>query len=214
MARNIAGIGVLGWLCLVAACGDPVPPAAQAGVSIHIQEYDTKDPAHSGDRCPPSRHWVNVPYERGKQPTSQTQRTSATDHGPTAVNNQDGDKVTCSVKPKGSGFSVSAEAYGHAEIDDLNNARKEISPSIIRFTIPQIGQGDTDAPGVISLQDHASLVRYETTQCQFSTEGGSREVAAGKIWASVRCEMLADIKSPGANCQVDTGFLVFENCAQ
>jgi hypothetical protein len=157
---------------------------------------------------------VNVPYERGKQPTNQTQRTKATDPGPKAVNNQDGDKVTCSVKPKGSGFTVSAEAYGHAEIDDINNTKKAINPSIVRFTIPQIGQGDTGATGILSLQDHASLARYESTQCQFSTEGGELGVAAGKIWASVRCEMLSDIKSPGANCMIDTGFFVFENCAQ
>jgi hypothetical protein len=208
MARNIAGIGVLGGLCLLAACGDPVPPAAQAGVSIHVQEYDRMDPAHSMDNCPPARHWVNVPSELGKTPSQMSQKTSAADHGPTAVNNQDGNVIKCTVKPKGSGFDVTLEATGYAEIDS-----KKVNPSTVHMRIPQIGSGDTSAAGTMTVQDYASLTRYESTQCSYSVQGDNRGIDAGKIWASVSCEYLSDLSSPGANCNVDTGFFVFENCA-
>jgi hypothetical protein len=210
MARNIAGIGALGSLFLMAACGDPVPPAAQAGVSIHVQEYDTMLPDHKDHFCPPSRHWVNVPYEIGKKPINQTQRTTATDRGPIAVNNQDGNAVSCTVKPKGSDFDVTLHATGYAENDEM----KKIQPSIVHIRIPTIGPGDTSAQGVLSFQDSASLVVYQSTQCVFSVQGDERGIDAGKIWGSVSCELLADEKSPGAVCQLDTGYFVFENCAQ
>jgi hypothetical protein len=214
MARNIAGIGVLGGLSLLAACGDPVPPAAQAGVSIHVQEYDRMDPAHSADNCPPARHWVNVPYELGKTPTQQSQKTTATDHGPTAVNNQDGNVVKCTVKPKGSGFDVTLEATGYAEVDDKDGIRKKVNPSVVHMRIPDIGSGDSSAAGTMTIQDFASLTRYESTQCLYSVQGDNRAIDAGKIWGSVNCQYLSDLQSPGANCQIDTGFFVFENCAQ
>ena len=211
-ARNVAGIGVVGcFSLLLAACGDPVPPAAQAGISIHVQEYDRNTmPEHKDHVCPPGRHWVNVPYDLGRDPSQQTQGTTATDHGRVAVNAQDGNVVKCTVKPKGSGFDFTGEGIGYAE--DMSN--KRISPSIINIRIPQIGSGDANATGTVSLQDHASLVTYQSTQCSFSVSGGELGVDAGKIWARVHCENLLDMKSPDSVCLVDDGYFVFENCAK
>jgi hypothetical protein len=205
----MAGIGALGGLSLLAACGDPVPPAAQAGVSIHVQEYDNKDPNHTMDRCPPSRHWVNVPYDSDHQPTNQSQMTTSDVADHKAVNNQDGNTVTCSVKPTGSTFNVSANASGYAL-----NMGKKYNPSTVHLRIPSIGSGDSNATGTLSLLDDASVNTYSTEQCTYSVQGGSMGVEGGRIWGSIHCENLADPESPGANCQVDTGFFVFENCGQ
>jgi hypothetical protein len=208
MARNIAGIGVLGGLCLVAACGDPVPPAALAGISIHIQEYDPMDPVHGMDRCPPSRHWINVPYDKDRPPTSQKQLTNDSD-SMRAVNNQEGNKVSCSVTPSGSGFNVKGDGNAYAESDG-----KVYKPSIVSIRIPAIAPGDTSVKGNLAVQDHASLNTYTSDQCSFSVSGASLGVDAGKIWGSVRCEALSDSSSPGSACLVDTGYFVFENCAK
>lgn len=171
------------------------------------------DPAHSADNCPPARHWVNVPYELGKTSSQQSQKTTSTEHGPTAVNNQEGNVVKCTVKPKGSNFDVTLEATDYAEVDDTGGTRRKVTPSIVHIRIPEIGSGDTSAAGTMTIQDNASLTRYESSQCSFSAQGDNRGIDSGKIWASVKCEYLSDVQSPGANCQVDTGFFVFENCA-
>jgi len=209
MARNFAGIGALAGLFLLAACGDPIPPAAQAGISIHVQEYDPMDPVHGMDRCPPSRHWVNVPYQRDRTPTTQTQQTNKDESNATAINNQDGNTVACSVTPNGNGFKVSADATGYASSD--TEKRK---PSNVHIRIGKIAEGESDAAGTLTLQDDASINPYQSTECLYSVTGGSLGVTAGSIWAQVRCENLAYPQSPGSACLVDTGFFLLENCAQ
>jgi hypothetical protein len=101
------------------------------------------------------------------------------------------------------------EASGYA----VNAAMMPINPSHVHIRIPTIGPSDGSATGTMSIQDDASLVTYESTQCSFSVQGGQMGVDVGKIWASSQCEYLSDLKTPGSNCQVDTGFFVFENCA-
>jgi hypothetical protein len=208
MARKVAGIGVLGSLFLLSACGDPVPPAAQAGISIHLQEYDPMDPVHGMDRCPPSRHWVNIPFDRDRPPTSQKQLTDG-NMAVRAVNNQEGNAVSCSVKPSGSGFTVKGDATAYAESNGI-----KYKPSIVHLRIPSIAAGDNNARGTLSIQDDASLNPYMSEECFYSVQGNSLGIDAGMIWGSVRCEGLGDTSSPGSACQVDTGFFVLENCAQ
>ena len=207
MARNIAGIGVLGSLGLM-GCGDPVPPAAQAGISIHLQEYDPMDPTWGTWDCPPYRHWVNVPYDKDRTPTNQKQLTDA-NQAVRAVNNQDGNSVSCTVKPKGSGFDVSGRGNAYAESDG-----KKYKPSIVIIRIPDIKEGDTGAKGQLTIQDDASLNPYTSEECSFSVQGGSFGVEPGKIWGSVTCHGLRDMSALNAACFVDTGYFVFENCAK
>jgi hypothetical protein len=212
MARNVAGVVVLGSFFLLAGCGDPVPPAVQAGISIHLQEYDSNDPVHGMERCPPSRHWVNVPYDRDRPPTSQKQLTDG-NASARAVNNQDGNTVSCSVKASGSGFTVKGDGTAYAESDGT-----KFKPSIVHLRIPSISEGSNSATGTITVQDDASLNPYTSEQCVFSVQPDSTSpslgVAAGKIWAKVRCEQLGDPSSPGSACLVDTGYFVLENCSQ
>jgi hypothetical protein len=209
MAQYMAGIGVLGSLGLL-GCGDPVPPAAQAGVSIHVQEYDPMDPMYGSKDCPPSRHWVNVPYDReARGPTSQKQLTDA-NNVVRAVNNQDGNTVSCTVAPSGSGFDVRAEANAHAESTDGT----KYNPSIVRLRIPKIAEGESNARGTLGIQDHASLNSYGSSDCTFSVQGNSFGVKAGQIWGQVTCQNLTDPKALEAACFVDVGFFVFENCSK
>jgi hypothetical protein len=139
----------------------------------------------------------------------QSQNTSASDPGQIAVNNQDGNAVRCTVKPKGSGFDVTGHGVGYA----TNSSMAKISPSIIDIRIPSIGSGDTAAKGSVSVQDFASLVTYQSEECTFSVSGGDMGVDAGKIWGNVHCENMGDPKSPDSVCLVDDGYFIFENCA-
>ena len=206
MAWKIAGIGVS--LGLLPSCGDPVPPAAQAGISIHLQRYEDTHMVYGKSDCPPDRHWVNVPYDKNRPPTSQAQQTDA-NQATRAVNNQDGNTVSCTVKPSGGGFNVKGDGNAYAEYN-----MKRYKPSIVHIRIPEIGEGDSSAKGTLTIQDDASLNPYTSEDCTYSVQGGSLAVEAGKIWGSVTCEGLADSKSPNSACYVDTGFFVFENCAK
>jgi hypothetical protein len=84
----------------------------------------------------------------------------------------------------------------------------------VHIRIPSIAPSSTAATGTLTIQDDASLVTYTSSECTFSTQGGSLGVGAGRIWASVRCEDVMDPASPGAVCQVNEGYFVFENCTQ
>jgi len=206
MAWKIAGTGVS--LGMLLSCGDPVPPAAQAGISIHLQRYDPMDPVYGKTDCPPDRHWVNVPYDKNRTPTSQAQLTDA-NQATRAVNNQDGNAISCSVQPSGGGFNVKGSGQGYAEFDG-----RKYKPSIVHIRIPAIAEGDSNAKGTISIQDDASLNPYTSDECSYSVQGGNFGVEAGKIWGSVTCQNLTDPKALNAACHVDTGFFVFENCAK
>jgi hypothetical protein len=184
--------------------------SARASVSLHVQEYDPTDPQHGMDRCPPARHWVNVPYQRGRGPTTQYQHTSATDAPSRAVQGLDGDAVACTVRANGATFDAMLDASGYA----VDSNQQTILPSIVHIRIPSIGNGDLSATGTITVQDHASLVTYTSDECVFSTQGGSLGVTAGRIWGSVHCENLMDPSSPGAACLLDTGFFLFEDCSR
>jgi hypothetical protein len=208
MARNVAGIGVLGLLSLLAACGDPVPPAAQAGISIHLENYDETDPIYGKRDCPPYRHWVNIPFDRDRAPNQQKQLTDAM-ASVRAVNNQDGNTVSCSVKASGSGFAVKADASAYAE-----SSGTKYRPSIVHLRISSIASGDSNAKGTLSLQDDSSINLYSTEQCTFSVQGGNYGVDAGRIWGEMSCEGLTDPSTPDSACKVDNGFFVLENCAQ
>jgi hypothetical protein len=210
MARNFAGLGALGGLFLFAGCSDPVTPSAQAGISIHVLEYDKNaEPEHAMDFCPPGRHWANVPYDTTKEPSQQSQRTSMDYSNATAVNGQSGDTVKCSVTPSGSGFKVSGDATGYASSADV--PRK---PTNIHIRIPSIASGDTSASGTLTIQDEASLNPYESKECSYSVSGGSLGITAGSIWGQVHCENLKDATSIGASCKVPDGYFLLENCAQ
>jgi len=204
----MASIGAIGCFFLLAGCGDAVPPAAQGGVSVFLEQYDDMDPVYGKRDCPPYRHWLNIPYDHDHTPGSQRQLTDKVS-AIKAVNNQDGDSVSCSVKPSGSGFVVKGDATAYAE-----SAGTKYRPSIVHIRITQIAPGDTNSKGMLTVQDEQSLNPYTSDLCTFSVQGDSLGVAAGRIWGSLRCEGLTDTSIPDSACLVDMGFFLFENCAQ
>jgi hypothetical protein len=149
---------------------------------------------------------VNVPYQRERDPSTQTQQTSDTAPGAKAVNGQDGNSVACSVKANGNAFTVAADATGDAASQEVNR-----KPSVVHIRIPSIAPSST-AEGELTIQDEASLVPYASSKCTFSTQGGSLGVFAGAVWASVRCDDLIDPSMVGAACLLNSGYFVFENC--
>jgi hypothetical protein len=212
MARNISGVVALAACGLLLSCGDPVPPAAQGSLSIHLsQPNDPDDPKAS---CSPSIHWVNVPYPRKK---TQVQQTTELDPKVKAVNGQDGNTVSCSVAPNGSDFKVSIDASAYAEDDD----GKKLAPTHVHITIPKIAKGQSGASGSFSFQDNFSSTTYSSQPnlpCSFSVQSmgdsDSFGIEEGKIWGRMTCASVPDPKSPGSSCGVDTGFFVFENCSK
>ena len=187
------------------------PRSAHASVSVHVQEYDGQtNPEHKDHVCPPGRHWVNVPYQRGRDPIQQYQQTTETDVLSWAVDGLDGDAVACTVKANGAAFDVTLDATGYA----VNSNQDPISPAIVHIRIPSIANGVSNAPGTITVQDHASQVTYGSNQCVFSTLGGSMGVAEGRVWGRVHCENLTDPSWADAVCLLDNGFFVFEGCAK
>lgn len=206
----MAGIGVLGCLPLMAACGDAVPPAPQANVSIQLQEYPPEDPVNGNKRCPPYRHWLNVPYQRDKSPSAQSQQANESNADVRATNGQDGNKVSCTVSPNGSNFKVVASATGFAQ-----NVDRKLASVIVSINIPSIGEGDDSAPGRFTFQDDTTAGnQYHSEDCTYSVNGGAMGVKAGGIWGQIRCDGVKEDKTPDSSCLIERGFFVFENCNQ
>jgi hypothetical protein len=195
----------LGLFGLVAACSDPVPPAAQGSASLYLTNN-----AMMGTNCPPFAHWVNVPWVKGSG-----QQTYASVRPAPAIDGQDQAAVNCSVKANGSTFDVSGSLKSPA----TDNMGTPVNPTVI--TIRTTITADTPAPGAVSILDDKTATTYSSEACTFSAhplQAGidKLEVAAGRFWGSVTCPKFNDPSNPDMNalCQISPGFVVLENCAQ
>jgi hypothetical protein len=195
----------LGLFGLVAACSDPVPPAAQGSASLYL----TTNPM-PGVNCTPGVHWVNVPFVKGSG-----QQTYANLRPAPAIDGQDQMAVSCSVKANGNAFDVSGSLKSPA-IDNMGNP---INPTVI--TIRTTITADQAAPGAVSILDDRTSTPYSSEACMFSAHPvqpgiDKLEVAPGRFWGSITCPKFRDPASPDMNalCQITPGFVVLENCAQ
>jgi hypothetical protein len=112
--------------------------------------------------------------------------------------------ISCSVKPAGSGFDFAASAKS-----DNGN-----SPSIV-FGVKGIAPGATDVMGSLAVSTVNTRATYQSAACKYSVSGDQLGVKAGAIWGTVVCDIVSDENAPGvANCGIDTGVFVFENCDQ
>jgi hypothetical protein len=200
MARMFACVGAVGLLIL-ASCADPVAPAGQGVVSIHVG-------LQAGTTCTPGPHWANVPFS-----ASAGQRVSATEAGDATNRAVDGEaemKVKCSVVPAGGKFKINADLSSPAP------GSSSTATNIIFTTT--IGPGEEGAPGTLSLLDDKTATFFGSSTCTFSVKpaNGSEHLAidAGKVWGSVTCTSFRDPGDPGAACSIDKGFFVLENCGQ
>jgi hypothetical protein len=181
----------------------PRRPPAQGSVSLHLTELDT-----SGAQCAPGRQWVNAPSTPTAIPM---QRTTDHDIGPRAVDGVEGDHVTCTVRKTGDTFMFSA---------DITTRRTDgtnvLHPTVLHFEASALQPSGPPAQGVVTAMNERTGGNFEADACSFSvaSPSASLDINAGRIWASVICDLLADPTSPGEGCRLDVGFLVFENCAE
>ena len=182
-----------------------IPPAAQGSVSLHLTEF-----ANNTAVCSPGRQWVNAPSTPVQV---QTQQTSGIDIGTRAVDGIDGSRVVCAVQKSGDKFTFSA---------DITTRRLDgatvLHPTVLHFDASAIAPSGPAAEGNVAVMNDTTSGNFTGEKCFFSVtpQGAATglDIDVGKIWASVTCEMLADPTSPGDGCQLDVGFLVFENCTQ
>jgi hypothetical protein len=206
LERNFPWIGLMSILGLV-SCSDPVPPAAQASVSLHVAP--PRSPTTAGAKCTPGPHAVYAPFLTSAEIT---QQTTATFGGPRAVDGEGSMKVSCSVRSSGSGFDVSGQVTSPAK-DAQGMA---IQPTSV-FISTSLAKDAVDAPGTLRLQDSFTSTAYDASKCKFTVQPAAGEklaVDSGKIWARVACTELTDLHDvSGSACDVD-GYFIFEKCAE
>jgi hypothetical protein len=161
-----------------------------ASISVHIT---------NGQGCAVGTgDWIKLPDLAQEPVTTTAKLASAVDGDPGATH------VTCSVKPSGSGFDFAASA----ESDNGN------SPSIV-FRVNGIAPGATDVMGSLAVSTVNTRATYQSAACKYSGSGDQLGVKAGAIWGTVVCDVVADENASGiANCAVDHGVFLFENCDQ
>jgi hypothetical protein len=183
----------------------PMPPAAQGAVSLHLTEL-----ADNTVQCSPGRQWVNAP---STPVLIQMQRTSGSEIGTRAVDGVEGSRVGCAVHKSGDKFTFSADITTRR-----TDGTEVLHPTVLHFDASGIARNGPPAQGNVAVMTDTTLANFTAEGCLFSVtpQGGasSLDIDVGRIWASVTCAMLADPTSPGDGCQLDVGFLVFENCTQ
>ena len=70
------------------------------------------------EQLPPVRHWVNVPYDTNREPSSQPQLTNENEATMRAVNNQEATPSPAPSRPHGSKFSVTGRGNAFAQKGD------------------------------------------------------------------------------------------------
>jgi hypothetical protein len=181
----------------------PMPPAAQGAVSLHLLDF-----ADNSARCAPGQQWVNAP---STPVLIQMQRTSGSEIGMRAVDGVDGSRVVCAVQKSGDKFMFSADITTRR-----TDGTEVLHPTVLHFDATGIARNAPAAQGHVAVMTDTTLANFTGESCLFSVTpqagAASLDIDLGRIWASVTCPMLEDPTSPGDGCQLDTGFLVFENC--
>ena len=209
-ARKLSCACALSGLGLAAGCSSSVSPASQGALSVYLNA-----PSNSmvGTSCAPGAHWINVPFS-----SAGGQQINASNKGNLAVDGVAEMGVSCTVKDNGSGgFNVSGTMKSPA-FDPQGNRRPTSTLVTFRTTV---APGQAGAVGELTLQDDKTGpgAIYQSSACIYSVHPVQAtdhlEVAPGKMWAQVTCPMFRDMSSSdaGAVCQIESGFIVLENCA-
>jgi hypothetical protein len=197
MARISYWVPGLVLLPLLTGCSDPVPPASQGAVSLNLASPD----APSTARCNVGGA-MNAPVM-----AAGIMATTTVSKGTIALDGENGNKVSCTVAPGGSGYNVGATIHSEsgANFTDIS-----ISDLVI-------AEGQSDVAGRLSALSQRTQNAYSsptTAPCKFSVTGASLGIGPGKIWGSVTCPGLKDPGNAGGDECKATGNFIFENCAQ
>lgn len=205
-ARMLSCACALGGLGLAAGCSSPVTQASQGSLSMRLTNA-----ASMGATCPPGAHWVNIPFA-----PSSGQQIFASGKGGVAMDGVGEMSVSCTVKDNGSGgFEVSGNMKSPAN-DSLGNRLPTPTSVTFRTTVAP----SQASMGALTLQDNSTSSTYQSDACIFSITPvqptDQLGAAPGRMWAQVNCPTFRDLLSSDvrAVCQIETGFIVVENCAQ
>jgi len=206
-ARMLSCACALSGLGLAAGCSSPVAPASQGSLSMHLTAS-----AVMAATCPPGAHWVNIPFAQA----SGQQIFASSKNGGGAVDGVGEMGVSCTVKDNGSGgFDVSGTMKSPA--NDSLGKRLPTSTSVTFRTTVVPSQASM---GTLTLLDYATTSTYLSDACIISITPVQPTdllgAAPGRMWAQVNCPMFSDPMNSDvrAVCQIETGFIVLENCAQ
>ncbi|HKQ68842.1 MAG TPA: hypothetical protein VJT73_05860 [Polyangiaceae bacterium] len=203
MAWKSLCFSAFGLLGMLPACSDPVPPPSRAAAAIHIA-----GPISGTGRCTPDAHFATVPHN----PAGLARVTEST-IGDRSVDGEGGALVKCSVKPSGDKFVVEA----NLSVPALDPKGMPLNNTIMTLSTT-VGPEESGAAASFLLQDDHTESSFTSSKCKVSVKKNAPtdglEIAPGKIWAAVTCTELKDQKDPESGCDLDSGYIVLENCDQ
>ncbi len=181
----MAGPAIFGAI----GCSDPVPPPAQAGVTLQVRHSPSPP---EGTSCP------GTGVARIGNPAPE-----GTNAGTRAVDGKGHHNIECSVKRSGDGFNFSADIAGPDPFDGF----------LVSITINgSVEEGGTGT-GSMSLYT-SQLGRLSTPGdqlCTFDVSEAPQQVAPGLIWATFDCPAFRDTSAIGSFCKSE-GMFILENC--
>ena len=202
MARKFPCLGALGLMGLVGGCSDPVPPAAQGAISLHLAT------PNSGLICSPGPHWANVPDDPKKPP-----QTNGDIGGKRAVDGEGGMTVQCKVQQGGDTYTVTATLESRRVISPGGPSTTRASTSASRSK-----RAKTTPRGAFgSSTTRRSCLRVDRLHLLGEAQRRASQLAIhpGRAWGQVTCRNLTDPSNASTpSCDVDRAFFVIENCQQ
>ena len=165
-------------------CSDPPAPPARAGMVLDLgSPTDTKLGACGSGMQSSFSVGQSVP--------------TATAPGEPTTSGQDGVNVTCTIKGKSSGYSVSAR---------IESPLVNVS---VGASVPRRGVG----PGEFSANIPSTSRNLYTRQCEFHTDAPPLIAGKGEIHTTFRCINAQQPSVPGTACNL-SGVLVLLRCQE
>jgi hypothetical protein len=183
-------------------CSDPVPPPAQAAVSLQIGQPLTQV---NGMSCPQmSGHTYHVGAFDSK--TMKALAPTTTDPGQSLISGESGSTISCSVTGGGGNFRFSGSIHAATDEGDLIS---------VSFANGVITGGSTGTADVDVYTPELSADFGSTMPCTFQILTGSDglQIKGGSMWASFACPSISSPPSGLCGILQSQSVVVFENCS-
>lgn len=181
-------------------CSDPVPPPAQAAVSLQIGQPNVQV---NGMTCPIVKTYRVGAFD---SKTMKVLAPTSTDPGQSLISGESGSTISCSVTGGGGNFRFSGSIHAATDEGDL------ISVSFANGVITGSSTGTADV-GVYTPQLSANF--NSTMPCTFTIFPGKdgQQIKGGSMWASFACPSIS--APPSGLCGVlqSQSVVVLENCS-
>ncbi len=174
-------------------CSDPVPPPAQAAVTLSV----TQPVVHVDQMTCPVVHEYQVGANDPK--TNKPAPPSSVDPGQSVISGQSGAKISCSVKGGGGTFTFSGT------VSAVTTEGQAISVQFTNGTVTN-GAGTAD----VSVYTPDLSANFDST-ASCTIQVLQNQVKGGSIWATFSCPSIAS--PPSGLCGIGSNStIVFENC--